>query len=30
MVLIRESVVIKNWNWLFLVNQKKKMSEKED
>ena len=29
MVLIRESVVIKNWNWLFLVNQKK-MSEKED
>ena len=30
MVLIRESVVIKNWNWLFLVNQKQKMSEKED
>ena len=29
MVLIRESVVIKTWNWLFLVNQKK-MSEKED
>ena len=24
MVLIRESVVIKNWNCLFLVNQKKK------
>ena len=29
MVLIRESVVIKTWNWLFLVNQKKKCLKKK-